>query len=668
MATGASRLLDLSVDKKACSQAFSFGVHKLDSKNILKQAKAAELANRHQDALNILLKGMKSFPGDKNLVLAFGFLHIYLKKFADAQAIFSKLVEPGGKMQLPVAIGLSKSLLGLERYDQARKILTTLYQQSPDNLDVLIGLAQCARHRNELDDANKLLTKAVGLNKDNKLVRHEQARVALAQKQADVAITLLEANIDRKEPHGDSIDLWLETLREQKRELYLRTKLQEFAKKHPERPEFVFGLGVTYSRAGEIDNARKMLTKASQMLVGNFRILYELSVLERLAGNIAQSQTLLEQVLAAKPDHCAALRTYGVDYKYAYGDPVFTRLNTVAAEIENMAPMEQIQLHFAQGKAFDDVAELSSAFKHYAVGGLKKRKLDKYVEGNSAKMFSIMKQIVNKDTLPPDLGKGYKDQTPTFILGMPRSGTSLMEQILSSHPDIYGAGELKHITSTLENIEVQGRRIKLGDIEAAFAYDQNASFAERGQWYSDMLKSIAGKPYKCIVDKMPGNFNFVGLIHTILPEAKIIHSRRHPVETCLSIYRILFAEGHQWSYDLGQLGRYYKHYWDLMQHWREQYPGVMYEVRYEDNVADVEGQARKLIDYLGLEWNENCLNFYNTDRPVKTASASQVRKPIYTTSTNRWRKYEPHLGPLMAEIGDIVAEYEAELAQSTPKS
>jgi hypothetical protein len=166
-----------------------------------------------------------------------------------------------------------------------------------------------------------------------------------------------------------------------------------------------------------------------------------------------------------------------------------------------------------------------------------------------------------------------------------------------------------------------------------------------------------------MVDKMPGTFNFVGLIHAILPNARIIHSRRHPVETCLSCYRILFAEGHQWTYNLNELGRYYRRYWDLMRHWREQFPGVMYEVRYEDNVNDVESQARALINYLGLEWNDACLSFYDTDRPVKTASASQVRKPIYKTSTNRWRKYETYLKPLLDEIGDLVEQYEAELEQ-----
>jgi tetratricopeptide (TPR) repeat protein len=636
--------------------------------NFLNDALAAEKQGRFQDALNLLKKALRQGPSTKELVLPMARILLNLKKYAEAQAVYSKMVEEGGKMAPPVALGLSASLIGQSKFEQARKILAALYKQMPNNLQVLVGLAECARHRGDLADAGKLLDKAKSIDPDNKPARHERAQLQIANKAEAEAITTLEENVDRKDPHADSIDLWIDTVKKQKRDLYLREKLRDFARRNPNRPEFIFGLGLTYSRAGEVDNARTELEKVSKMLPGNFRILYELGVLERLAGNIEKSQSLFDEVLKLKPDHPAAIRTYGVDYKYAYGDPVFTRLNTEAVNIASIAPMDQIQMHFALGKAFDDVGELPTSFRHYAIGGQKKRKGDHYNEQSSARMFQIVKTLVTKENMEKVAQTGCDDETPVFILGMPRSGTSLMEQILSSHPDIYGAGELKYMTSAIENIDILGRRLKLGEIEAAFPYDENATFDQRGKWFADMLKSLPGKPYARIVDKMPGNFNFVGMIHAILPRARIIHSRRHPVETCLSCYRILFAEGHQWTYDLGQLGRYYKRYWDLMKHWRTQFPNAMYEVRYEDNVADVEGQARKLIDYLGLDWHENCLNFYNTDRPVKTASASQVRKPIYTTSTNRWRRYEKYLGPLLEEIGDIVEEYEAEIAHLAPKA
>jgi tetratricopeptide (TPR) repeat protein len=634
----------------------------MDHKKILDDAIAAEKNNRFQDGIEILRKGLRQFPGHPDLIYQLGYLHERLKMWPQAQAIYSKLVEPGGKMKGPVAIGLAHCMLGQAKYEEARKILAPLLQAAPRNVDVLVGLARCAEHRKDYTDAQKLLDRAKEVAPDDKSVRHQQARIHVANKAYSEAVALLEQNIDRGDLYGDSIDLWLETLKEQKRDLYLREKLQEYVKKYPQRPEFLFGLGLTYSRAGEVDNARTTLNKVSKMLPNNHRVLYEIGVLERLAGNIEKSQELFSQVLELKPNHPAALRTFGVDHKYQYGDKYFTTLNTEAANLTTMQPMEQVQFHFALGKAFDDVAELSTAFRHYAIGGAKKRKIDTFSEQSSARMFELMKKVVTREAIEKSGQAGSQDETPVFILGMPRSGTSLMEQILSSHPDIYGGGELKYMTSALENIDVAGRRLKFGDVEAAFTYDENASWAQRGDWFARMLHSLTKDKPKRIVDKMPGNFNFVGLIHAILPKARIIHSRRHPVETCLSCYRILFAEGHQWTYSLPELGRYYRRYWDLMQFWREQFPGAMYEVRYEDNVADVEGSARRLIEYLGLEWNDSCLNFYNLDRPVKTASASQVRKPIYTSSVNRWRKYESHLGPLLEEIGDIVEAYEKEIA------
>lgn len=634
----------------------------MDKSLLLANARIAEHENRLQDAVDILHKGLRSFPGDGDIVVQMGNVLLNAQKFSDAQAIFGRMLKPReGKMPVAAAIGYGKALISQEKFREAKGFLEPITKQLPNNPEVVLCQIKLAIHEKKLEDAAALIAHGQRIAPRFRPYTHEKGRLAAARGEIDEAIEIFETNVDRSDPLGDSIDAWLDLLRQNNRELYARKKLREYTESHPERPEFIFGLAVTYSRAGELDNAREAFKASDAILPNNYRIIYELAVLERLAGNLEYSRQLLERVLTLKPDHAPAVRTYGVDHNYSYGDTFFQRLNSLAADIESLTAMEQIQTHFALGKAFDDVAELGTAFRHFAVGGLKKRKIDKFLERDGSRMFDVMKQMVNSQTLPGDPSKGYADPTATFILGMPRSGTSLMEQILSSHPDIYGAGELKHITSALENIETAGRRIKLGNIEPAFDYDLNAGLADRGRWYTDMIKSIADRPYRRIVDKMPGNFNFVGMIHAILPNAKIIHSRRHPVETCLSCYRILFAEGHQWTYDLGQLGRYYKNYWGLMKHWREQYPGVMYEVRYEDNVADVEGQAKRLIEYLGLEWDENCLNFYNTDRPVKTASATQVRRPIYTTSTNRWRKYEKYLGPLMDEIGDIVEQYEAEI-------
>ncbi|MBI5275319.1 MAG: sulfotransferase [Burkholderiales bacterium] len=633
----------------------------------LLEAKEAERTKTVADALTILRDANKKHPNNDKVEFEMARMLEKAKSWNQALVHYQRIAQRHEKMPPDVALGSARSLLGLKKFDKAEQLFTALKEKAPNReKEVRLGLATLARHKKDFKAAEEHVKAVLKADPNSMAARHELAEIILAADPKDTkgqAQQILEKNIDREDLHGDSLDRWMVFMKESKRDKYLKEKLEGWTQKYPKRVEFLFGYGLACNRAGEITIARPTLQKALELLPNNGKILYELGLVERVAGNIELSQQLIGKALEQRWDFPAGLRTFGVDHKYAYGDEQFKRVNRAAANLSDMPPEDQVQMHFALGKAFDDVGELDASFAHYAIGGSKKRKLENYNEKNNARLFGLLQKLLNKDLFDKNTQRGFEDETPTFILGMPRSGTSLMEQILSAHPDIFGAGELKLMTSVLENIQVGQARLRMGDVEAAFPYDQNAGYEDRGKAYVERLRRLApaGRDYKRIVDKMPGNFNFVGLIHLILPNAKIIHSRRHPVETCLSCYRIHFAEGHQWTYNQRELGRYYKRYWNLMKHWRESLPGVMYEARYEDNVADVEGSAKNLISYLGLPWDDNCLNFYNVDRPVKTASASQVRKPIYTTSTNRWRKYEKYLGPLLEEIGDLVEEYEREL-------
>lgn len=639
-----------------------------DTQKIIEASRTLEAAQRYNDALRHIQQARKQAPLDRALAIRHGQLLEAMKRVPEALGLYKQLLDARPQQQEgALVLGMARCLLKSSRYEQAAGLFVQLREKQPVAPEVLTGLASCRRHKGALGEAEALVKGVLEMQPDFKLALHELAEIQIANKDDEAAIRTLERNVLRADLYGDSIDLWLSTLRRLKRERYTQERLEEMVAKFPEKVEFVFALGVQAHRQGEISIARPALEKSNELSPNNYRILHEWGVMERIAGNIEKSQELLAQSLVLHPEQPAALRTFGSEHKYTYGDPEFTRLNYAAARLADVEPTEQIHLHYALAKAYEDVSELDSAFRHYEIGGIKKRRLEHYDERGSARLFNLMPKIVNARTMKVAPQDGFDSDVPVFILGMPRSGTSLLEQILSSHPDIFGAGELKILGPVIDNIHFGQHRINLNEPEAFFDYNDNASWAMRGQRYVDRLQRLADKPYKRIVDKMPGNFTMVGLISAILPRAKIIHSRRHPVETCLSNYRIHFAEGQLWSYNLRELGRYYKRYWNLMQHWRHEFPNVMLEVRYEDNVADVEGQAKKIIDYLGLGWDENCLNFYNTDRPVKTASASQVRKPIYHTSTNRWRKFEKYLGPLLEELGDIVDQYEAEVANLIEK-
>ncbi len=275
-------------------------------------------------------------------------------------------------------------------------------------------------------------------------------------------------------------------------------------------------------------------------------------------------------------------------------------------------------------------------------------------------MYNFLKETITKETFSKETDLGTQSDKPVFILGMPRSGTTLIEQVLSSTEGVFGAGELSSAVEVLNRIYIGGKKLLLGTL-AHFDDDDKATYKDRGEYYISLVEKLAPKGSKRIIDKMPDNFKFTGLIHHMLPNASIIHSRRHPVETCLSAYRLHFTEGHYWSDDLRVMGQYYRKYTELMAFWKEVLPeGTILEVRYEDMVEDLETQSKRLIDHIGMEWDPACLNFHESKRAVNTASAAQVRKPIYKTSIGRWRKYEPYLKPLLDEIGDIVEAYEAE--------
>jgi hypothetical protein len=243
---------------------------------------------------------------------------------------------------------------------------------------------------------------------------------------------------------------------------------------------------------------------------------------------------------------------------------------------------------------------------------------------------------------------GEPSAVPLFIVGMPRSGTTLIEQIMASHPRLFGAGELPNLHNAAVSLHPTGGGIfSFPDAMLHVSGEHLQRLA--AHYVSEVLRLAPTATH--VIDKMPSNFFFAGLIHLALPNARIIHAVRDPVDTCMSCFSKLFAAGQYHTYDLAELGRYYRHYEELMEHWRRVLPvGRILDVRYEDLVADLEGQARRIIGHCGLEWHRRCLAFHETVRPVRTASATQVRQPLYRSAIGRARPYERFLGPLFAEL------------------
>ena len=271
-----------------------------------------------------------------------------------------------------------------------------------------------------------------------------------------------------------------------------------------------------------------------------------------------------------------------------------------------------------------------------------------YHEAADQQFFRLIAKTFDAGLVERFAGAGDPSPVPIFVLGMPRSGSTLVEQILASHPQIHAAGEMTNLDRVVRSLrDTVGRPIRFPQCAGGF---DTESLRRIGQAYLASLPPLPEGKTR-ITDKLPSNFIYVGLIRMILPNARIIHTVRDPVDTCVSCFSRLFGAGHAYCYDLAELGRYYRAYHELMAHWRAVLPaGSMLDVAYEDVVGDLETQARRLIDYCGLPWDDRCLSFHTTSRTVSTASNLQVRRPLYRSSVQRWRRYEAHLQPLLTEL------------------
>jgi len=376
-------------------------------------------------------------------------------------------------------------------------------------------------------------------------------------------------------------------------------------------------------------------------------------------GEMTEAVEMVNKALAIRPDNLEARFLLANARKAQHGDENLAALiaaEEAARSSSVLLPRQQvISLHFALGKSFDDIGEHDRAFPHFLDGCKLKRTTIEYDSEQMTQRFNETIRIFDTATLNRLRGGGNPSNVPIFVLGMPRSGTTLTEQIIASHPEVYGAGELPDLPA-----------IARRDVAGMAGFPENISVldaATLAKWGDDYVagqrRHAPDAPH--ITDKWPDNFWYIGLIHVMLPNAKIVHVNRNPVDTCLSCFTKLSSKGLDQSYDLAELGRFYVGYARLMDHWRKVLPaGAFMDVSYEGIVADQEAQARHIIDFCDLEWNDACLDFHKNKRAVSTASMTQVRQPIYKFSVERWRPYEKYLGPLLDALGDLAPERKSE--------
>jgi predicted Zn-dependent protease len=415
------------------------------------------------------------------------------------------------------------------------------------------------------------------------------------------------------------------------------------------------------------------------------------AVLARI-GEYAQALALYEQLLQQYPSQSKLWLSYGHALKTAgrqadavaayrnawrleptFGDACWSlaNLKTFRFDAADVAAMreqvesptlghdDRLHFHFALGKAFEDQQAYADSFEHYATGNRLRKSAVPYDAGDLAQQVERSRALFTPAFLAARAGQGCPAPDPIFIVGLPRSGSTLVEQILSSHPAVEGTMELPDVLGIVKSLSGRQRRddaSRYPEVLADLGPDELRALGER---YLEQTRVQRKTTAPFFIDKMPNNWSHVGLIHLMLPNARIIDARRHPLSCCFSNFKQHFARGQNFTYSLDDLGRYYSDYVALLAHFDVVLPGRVHRVVYERMVDDTETEVRRLLDYCGLPFDAACLRFYENDRAVRTASSEQVRQPIYRDAIDQWRHYEPWLEPLRHALGPVLEAYPA---------
>lgn len=537
-------------------------------------------------------------------------------------------------------VNYGTALQEAERIDEAKAAYEKALALQPNSAEVANNLGALAKDREDWEEALRYFEQALTAKPDHVEIMSNKAAALNALERFEEAEALARAALDRQPDHPEA-------------------KLT-FAKAMAGLSRYAEAESLLRPLAGLPDASSTPTTDLSPNL--RSKVCHQLGTMYAELGRKEEAKALFMQAIELAPDDPTAYYGLADVYRFQRGDSYFERLERLYQRANKEAISRHEYLLYAMAAAYEHLGERERSFDLLLEASRRHRRMIRYDAEGEARFFQALEQAITREVYLRLQGHGYATNLPIFILGMPRSGTTLMEQILAAHPEVHGAGELKLFSRALGSglrigEMVLGSRPAIGAPAGQIPLAEEA-LAAIGERYVTALRALHPSA-RHITDKMPGNFPWLPLIALAMPGAKIIHMRRHPLDTCLSCLRTRFAEGQKWSYDLGELGRYYAGYWRLMAHWRQVCPEAFIDVDYERLIAEPEAETRRVLDDLGLPWDESCMRFHELERPVRTASRSQVRQPIYTSSQGKWRSLLPRLGALVEALGpEVCAAYD----------
>jgi len=619
----------------------------------------AQRHQRHWDAALATLRAiLDSRPEFGRAHQECGYNHIARRKFASARAAFERATRCD-----PALVNSWKCLAKLyrERGDQARlkavqEQLTFLDRLPAELLAVVSHMSE-----GQLREAETLCKRFLRANRTHVEGMRLLAEIATRNRVYEDAEFLLESCVEF-EPGNRAAGMQY---------VNLLLKVQKFGKalevverlleRFPEDADAIRPLhAAACAGAGRNDAAAEIYRVMMRQQPANHFHPVSLGHVYKSDGETDKAVELYRQAYGIKADYGDAYWSLANTKSYRFTDDEVARM----AEMEthpDTGELDRIQLCFALGKAHEDRGEHERAFACYARGNALKQTTVHHSPRHLQVRVDSQIEVCTPELFAARADVGLPAPDPIFIVGLPRAGSTLLEQILASHSQVDGTMELHNVLNLAKRLRGRGE-----DDESRPRYPKilaeldHSYFRRFGQQFIDDTRAYRGTA-PCFIDKMPNNFFHIGLIRLILPNARVIDARRHPMACCFSGFKQLFGEGQEFSYGLREIGNYYRQYVKLMDHWDSVLPGFVLRVSYEDVVEDLEGQVHRLLDFCELPFEPACLEFHRTRRSVRTPSAAQVRQPIYTSGIAQWRHFEPWLEPLKESLGpEILARYPIE--------
>ncbi len=586
----------------------------------------------------------RSAPAHNNLGTVYfnsGRLELAMESYQTAISITPGFVD--ARSNLAAALTQRGDLSEAKRHYEA--ILRT----APDHADANNNLGAVLQ-RLGLDGV-PYFARAVQLRSDFPDALINWGTALLSRGQPERAIQLLRRSLRLRADRADAHNLIGIALVQQKK---YDEALESYRAAITLRPDFAEAhnnLGSAADAVGDPEAATSSYTTAAELAPGYADPHGSLAAIHTRFGRLDEARRELEIATHLSPlDPKFLIELAGLKH-FEPSDPLIETMEGMLARTSRLDESARIGLHFALSKAYDDLNHYDRAAEHMGKGNGLKRQQITYDERATLDELLRIQQIFSKEFMERFANFGNLTDVPIFIVGMPRSGTTLIEQVLASQGQVFGAGELSFFEDCVLGLaHTMGAGLRYPDYLREM---DNACVTKLADDYLRAMAAVAPSAPR-IADKLLSNFRFVGLIHLVFPNARIIHACRDPMDVCFSCYSILFAHGQSFTYDLSELGRLYNAYWSLMRHWHHVLPsGVMIDVHYERLVSDFESEARHLLAHCNLQWSEKCLSFHKTQRAVRTASATQIRQPLYSTSVQRWRPYEKMLQPLLEQLSPL---------------